>query len=163
MTVTVCFLFLTMSSLQGWLLTFQYYLNTLSSLFGVSWIAYSCVNVNHNSKQSIQLLFLLSFHCHYLVLLFHLLISFYHIGEYQLFSISNPHMVTERHLTNGDSTACYFRVVMLRNVVFSPSLQCRHSVSYAPLSLHFVLMMAITLSYGGVVSYVYCLSSKSHL
>lgn len=60
-----------------------------------------------------------------------LMCYFYHIGEYQLFSIMNPHMLTERQLTNGDNAACYFRV---EKSSFFPSLQCRHSVSCAPLS-----------------------------
>lgn len=40
-----------------------------------------------------------------------LMCYFYHIGEYQIFSIMNPYMLLERQLTNGDNGACYFRVI----------------------------------------------------
>lgn len=49
-----------------------------------------------------------------------LMCCFYHIGEYQLFSIMNPHVLTERQLTCGNNTACYSRVFLLRNLGFFP-------------------------------------------
>jgi len=87
---------------------------------------------------------------------------FYHIGEYQLFSITNPHMLIERQLTSGDITCCVFRIFVLRSLVFS--LPCNvdtqsHVLPYP----QFVLCSGdgtITLSYRGGVSNDSCLSPE---
>lgn len=82
--------------------------------------------------------------------------------RYQLFSIINPHMLTERQLTSGDNTACYFRVFMLRNLVFS--LPCNvDTKSHVLPCPQFALYSdggTITLSYRGRVSNVSCLSPE---
>lgn len=146
-------------------------LSTLFNLFNGSWIASWYISVNHNSKKlflnkvcnlnlpfpfvitSLSLNIIVSFI--YLILMCY----FYHIGEYHLFSIMTPHMLTERQLIRGVNVACYFRVFMLRNLVFS--LPCNVATQSHVLPCpQFVLYSddgTITLSYRGRVSNVSCL------
>lgn len=69
-----------------------------------------------------------------------------------------PHMLTERQLIRGVNAACYFRVFMLRNLVFS--LPCNvDTQSHVLPCPQFVLYSddgTITLSYRGRVSNVSC-------
>lgn len=71
-------------------------------------------------------------------------------------------MLTERQLTSGNNTTCYFRVFVLRNLVFS--LPCNvDTQSHVLPCPQFALYSddgTITLSYRGRVSNVSCLSPE---